>query len=172
MTRLILSAQLVLIATFGLLLRGTLRQVPVETGETAPAFALTMDSGATIGPRDFGGKLLVLNFWASWCPPCLREMPSLHRFAQAMRGEGVVVAAVSIDGNAEPYRRYLQKLRPAFLTARDAEARVSASFGTFAWPETYVIDGSGRVRRKYIAERDWMDPQILADIAGLARSVR
>lgn len=172
MTRLVLSAQAVLLATLALVLNGTLRQLPVEAGQCAPPFSLTMDSGATIEPRSFGGKLLVLNFWASWCAPCVREMPSLNRLAQAMRGQGVVVAAVSIDRHAQPYLRYLEQLRPSFLTTRDEEARVSASFGTFAWPETYVIDESGRVRRKYVAERDWMDPRILADFAELARNGR
>lgn len=172
MTRYLLSTQLVLLAAFGFTIYATLVHSPVETGESAPGFTLTMDSGQTIGPRDFGGKLLVLNFWASWCAPCVREMPSLNQFAQATRDKGVVVAAVSIDGNEAAYRRYLKVLRPGFLTTRDGEARVSAAFGTFAWPETYVIDPSGRVRRKYIAERDWMDPQILSDIGQLAAQVR
>lgn len=136
----------------------------MEPGQTAPAFAFQTDDGRTVSRDEFGGKLLVINFWATWCAGCVREMPSLSRFAAEMRSEGIVVAAVSIDRNEQAYRRFLQQLRPSFRTSRDPEGDISASFGTFRIPETYVIDRSGRVRQKYIAERDWKDPIIISEI--------
>ena len=136
----------------------------VEQGDKAPGFAVTTEKGKKITPSEFGGKLLVLNFWATWCPPCVEETPSLSEFAKTYEKEGIVVVAVSIDKNEAAYRRFLAQVRPGFQTARDPEADVPARFGTFKWPETYVIDQSGRVRQKYISNRNWMDPAVVNEI--------
>jgi thiol-disulfide isomerase/thioredoxin len=68
---------------------------------------------------NFGGKLLVLNFWATWCPPCVQETPSLSQFAATYANKGVVVLGVSVDKDEKAYRNFLQKFNPAFLYARD-----------------------------------------------------
>jgi cytochrome c biogenesis protein CcmG/thiol:disulfide interchange protein DsbE len=136
----------------------------IEPGQRAPKFSFQTDDGHIISRNDFGGKLLVLNFWASWCVPCVEEMPTLKRFASDMRGEGIVVAAVSIDRNQESYRRFIRNLRPTFLTVRDPASEIAYSFGTFKIPETYVIDRSGRVRQKYVSYKNWVDPSIANEI--------
>ena len=119
-------------------------------GDKAPDFTITTDSGKQITRSDFGGRLLVLNFWATWCPPCVEEMPSLDEFQKRLAASGVVVLGVSVDTNEPPYRAFLQKARVSFLTARDPQASISAEYGTFKYPETYVIDSSGRVLQKHI----------------------
>jgi len=81
-----------------------------------------------------------------------------------MQGQGVVVLAVSVDKNEQAYKRFLQQVRPAFLTTRDPDADIPAEFGSFKWPETYVIDQSGRVRQKYVSNRNWTDPAIMNEI--------
>jgi cytochrome c biogenesis protein CcmG, thiol:disulfide interchange protein DsbE len=136
----------------------------VEQGDKAPGFAVTTENGNKITPSDFGGKLLVLNFWATWCPPCVEETPSLSEFAKIYGKDGIVVVAVSVDKSDAAYRRFLAQVRPGFQTARDPDADVPARFGTFKWPETYVIDQSGRVRQKYISNRNWMDPAVVNEI--------
>jgi thiol-disulfide isomerase/thioredoxin len=140
---------------------GTLEPRVVNKGDTAPKFIVTTDQGRTVSRADFGGKLLVLNFWATWCAPCLEELPSLDQFSRKFANQGVTVLAVSVDKNEKRYRDLLNRVKPGFLTARDADANLPASYGTFLYPETYVIDSNGKVLYKEAAARDWMDPAFL-----------
>lgn len=134
-----------------------LRTPVVNVNDRAPDFTITTDDGRTISRSNFGGRLLVLNFWATWCPPCIEEMPSLDRLQQRFAASGVVVLGVSVDRDVDAYRRFLERARISFLTARDPEARISARYGTFKYPETYLIDRRGRVREKIIGPADWTE---------------
>jgi cytochrome c biogenesis protein CcmG/thiol:disulfide interchange protein DsbE len=146
---------------------GTLEPRIVKAGDLAPDFRIVTDSGRTITRSDFGGKLLVLNFWASWCPPCVEETPSLNAFQKRMGPDGVVVLGVSIDANEKLYKQFVDRYKVAFSTARDPEANISASYGTFQIPESYIIDRTGRVREKIISNANWMDPEFLARVKSL-----
>ena len=137
----------------------------VVAGDTAPEFTIAADNGRTVSVPSFGGKLLILNFWASWCPPCVQETPSLSRFAQAYAGKGVVVMGVSVDKDEKAYRAFLQRFNPAFLTARDF--KIHEDYGTFMYPETYIIDAKGKVLRKLAEPEDWMAPGITQYIDSL-----
>ena len=137
---------------------GTLEPKIIQKGDTAPKFSVTTDQGRPVSRSDFGGKLLVLNFWATWCPPCIEELPSLDRFTRTFADKGVTVLAVSVDQNEKRYRELLDRVKPGFLTVRDPEAHIPASYGTFMYPETYIIDTNGKVLYKEVAGRDWMDP--------------
>lgn len=129
-----------------------------KPGDTAPDFAIKAENGRNMTPRDFGGKVLVLNFWATWCAPCIEEFPELNRFAAEHAKDGVVVFGVSIDKNEKLYRQFLQSVQPSFPTTRDPEAGIAASYGTFRFPETYVIDKNGKVAFKVEGPiRDWQD---------------
>jgi len=154
------------VALVGLIfiIKDSFEQRVVEQGDKAPSFAVVTEKGQKITAADFGGKLLVLNFWATWCPPCVEETPSLSEFARSVQKDGIVVVAVSVDKNEAAYRKFLQQVQPGFQTARDPEADVPARFGTFKWPETYVIDRNGMVRQKYISNRNWMDPAVMSEI--------
>jgi len=129
----------------------------VGVGDTAPDFTITADNGRTITRENFGGRLLVLNFWATWCAPCLEELPSLNQFAKEMAGSGVVVLGVSMDTKAEAYRAFLNRTQVSFLTARDPGAKISADYGTFKYPESYIIDSNGKVLQKIIGATNWTD---------------
>jgi thiol-disulfide isomerase/thioredoxin len=137
----------------------------VVAGDAAPEFALTADSGRSVSVPNFGGKLLVLNFWASWCPPCAEETPSLSRFAREYANRGVVVLGISVDRDEKAYRAFLQRYRPAFLTARDL--KIHEDYGTFMYPETYIIDSHGKVLQKIAEPADWMNPKITGYINSL-----
>jgi len=137
----------------------------VEQGDAAPAFSVVADNGATIGVPHFGGKVLVLNFWATWCPPCVEETPSLSQFAEQFRDKGVVVLALSVDRDEKAYRAFLNKYKPAFLTARDF--KVHADYGTFIYPETYIIDARGKVQQKIPEGADWSDPRLASLVSSL-----
>jgi peroxiredoxin len=153
-----------LFGTFLYTIRHSFEQRIIEPGDTAPSFAVTTESGKKLTRSDFNGKLLVLNFWATWCPPCIEEMPSLNEFARQFQKEGVVVLGVSIDQNEPAYRRFLQQNRLAFEVARDPEADIAAEYGTFKWPETYIINTEGKVVEKHVGGRNWSDPALIASI--------
>jgi thiol-disulfide isomerase/thioredoxin len=137
----------------------------VVPGEQAPPFSITADNGQRVSAPGFGGKLLVLNFWATWCPPCVEETPSMSQFARDYAGRGVVVLAISVDTNEPAYRAFLAKYRPAFLTAR--ESLIHRQYGTFMYPETYFIDSTGKVVQKIAENADWSNPNLRAYIDSL-----
>jgi peroxiredoxin len=142
-----------------------IHQRVVMAGDTAPEFTITADNGRSVSVPSFGGKLLVLNFWASWCPPCVQETPSLSRFAQEFADKGVVVLGVSVDKDEKAYRGFLDRFHPAFLTAR--ESKIHEDYGTFMYPETYIIDAKGKVVQKLAEAADWMDPKMVAYVNSL-----
>ena len=135
-----------------------------NVGDKAPNFRIVSDRGRTFTRDDFGGKLLVLNFWASWCPPCVEETPSLNQFAREFGPQGVVVLGISIDRNENLYKKFIERFQIAFPTARDPEAGISGNYGTFQIPETYLIDRTGHVVQKVISNQNWMDPEFLARV--------
>ena len=128
-------------------------------GSAAPDFTL-QDSQTRVTLSQFRGKVLVLNFWGTFCPPCIEEMPSLVEMQRRMQAKGVVVLAVSIDDDDSAYRRFLKEHSINLLTVRDAEKRVPTLYGTHGWPETYIIDRNGTMQRKFIGAVDWTDPEI------------
>lgn len=160
-------AAIVCVAALAYPVWDSLQERVVNVGDNAPGFRIKTDDGKEISRSDFGGSLLVLNFWATWCPPCVEEMPSLDAMAQRLGPRGVVVLGVSVDTNEKLYAQFLKQARVGFLTARDPESGISAEYGTFKYPETYVIDRNGKVRRKHVGPRDWMDPQLLRDLESL-----
>jgi peroxiredoxin len=157
----------VLLAVLAGVIVGSLRETVVIVGDTAPDFEITTDSGKRITRADFGGRLLVLNFWATWCPPCVEEMPSLDEFQKRLASSGVVVLGISVDKSEPEYREFLRKSKISFLTARDPQAAISAEYGTFKYPETYVIDSQGRVLQKHIGARLWTDEKLIQQIQAL-----
>lgn len=146
---------------------GTLEQKVISAGDIAPEFTVTTDAGKTITRSNFGGKVLVLNFWASWCAPCVEEIPSLVEFQKQLAPEGVVVVGVSIDANEKLYKQFLDRFKVNFPTSRDPESNVSASYGTFQIPETYIIDSTGKVREKIISNVNWMDPDLIKRVRSI-----
>ncbi|HEX3748609.1 MAG TPA: TlpA disulfide reductase family protein [Bryobacteraceae bacterium] len=146
-------------------LYAAIHQRVVEAGDTAPDFSITADNGRTVTLPNFGGKVLLLNFWASWCGPCAEETPSLSQLAKDYASKGVVVLGVSVDKDPQAYQRFLQKYSPAFLTVRDL--KLHEEYGTFMYPETYIIDAKGHVALKIAEPADWMNPNLTKIIDSL-----
>lgn len=165
--RVLLAALGVAFLGFAFTIHDLFEQKIVDVGDTAPAFAVTAEDGRRITRSDFGGKLLVLNFWATWCPPCVEEMPSLDQFAREMQSAGVVVLGVSVDKNEAAFKRFLAQRKLGFPVARDPEADIPSEYGTFKWPETYVINQEGKVVQKHIGVVNWTDPRVVQQIKSL-----
>ncbi|MGH9785225.1 MAG: TlpA family protein disulfide reductase [Terriglobia bacterium] len=136
-------------------------------GETVPNFTLRSEDGQVVALGDFRGKIVLLNFWATWCPPCIEEMPSLNRLAEQNADKGLQIIGVSVDENADAYQEFLSRNKISFLTVRDASRGTSDRYGTFKLPESYVVSREGRLLRKVIGAADWTSQEMLTYFEGL-----
>jgi len=161
-----LTLLIVLTLAFAGLIVVSLQNSSAKEGGPAPAFSVTTDRGKTITQDSFGGKLLVLHFWATWCGGCVQEIPSLNVFQRKFADKGVVVVAISIDKNPEKYKSFLEKIPVSYATARDPNADISTEYGTFQYPETYLIK-DGRVVHKYANAENWTSDDITQYVEGL-----
>jgi cytochrome c biogenesis protein CcmG, thiol:disulfide interchange protein DsbE len=132
---------------------------PPRIGSSAPDFTL-QDSQSKVTLSQFHGQIVVLNFWATWCQPCVEEVPSLVEMQRRMKANGVTVLAVSVDVDDAAYREFVKNHSATLLTVRDPDQKTNRLYGTFKFPETYIIDRNGVMRRKFIGAVDWTDPQI------------
>jgi cytochrome c biogenesis protein CcmG, thiol:disulfide interchange protein DsbE len=132
---------------------------PPRIGSAAPDFTL-QDSQNKVTLTQFRGQVLVLNFWATWCAPCVEEIPSLVEMQRRMKAKGVTVLAVSVDVDENAYKQFIKDHNVNLLTVRDPSGSSNHLYGTFKFPETYVIDRGGVMRRKFIGAVDWTEPDI------------
>jgi cytochrome c biogenesis protein CcmG, thiol:disulfide interchange protein DsbE len=137
---------------------------PGNIGKPAAQFVIS-DGGQTIDLSKLRGRVVVLNLWATWCPPCIEELPSLLALHKAM--PDLAIVAVSIDQDPDVYHRFLIEHHVDFLTFRDEDQRVNALYGTAQIPETYVIDRQGILRRKFISAQNWTSPEITGYLSKL-----
>jgi peroxiredoxin len=140
---------------------------PRQLGRTAPNFTVT-DSQHTVSLASYRGHVVLLNFWASWCGPCLEELPSLEALHQQM--PDVQILGVSIDTDTEAYQQFLTLHHVDFLTVVDPAQQSNALYGTYRPPETYIIDKQGVIRRKFIGPQDWTSPEIVSMLRRLTAS--
>jgi peroxiredoxin len=132
---------------------------PPRIGNAAPDFTVK-DADRQVQLSQLRGQVVVLNFWATWCPPCVEETPSLVQMQQKLKDKGVVVLAVSVDADESAYKRFLKDHNVNLLTVRDADQKSNNLYGTIRFPETYIIDRQGMVRRKFIGAVDWNSPEV------------
>ncbi len=165
--RILLGGIALLLVAFVGLLANSLNEHVVKEGDTAPSFTIRTDTGKTMGPEAFPGKVLILNFWASWCAPCVEEMPSLDSLQKRFAGQGVTILGVSIDTDAKAYRQFLSKTPVSFETAMETANRINVDYGTLQVPETYIIDRSGKVIKKIIGKETWNDERVINYVQSL-----
>jgi peroxiredoxin len=150
------------------------RSKPSSIGNAAPDFSIH-DSEHSVTLSQLRGKIVVLNFWATWCPPCIEEMPSLVQMQKKMQDKGIMVLAVSVDDDANDYHKFLKDHSVDLLTVRESGQRtdkgviapVSSRYGTIKVPETYIIDRGGVIRRKFIGPVDWNQTEIVEYLSRL-----
>jgi peroxiredoxin len=137
----------------------------LQTGE-APDFELKDVSGRSISLRSLRGHPVFLNFWATWCPPCTEEMPSMENLAVGLDGTDVRTVAVSVDEDWDVIKRFFSSgTRLGVLL--DQSREVPKRYGTDKFPETYFIDARGFVRHYFINKRDWSRPEAIACLESL-----
>jgi cytochrome c biogenesis protein CcmG, thiol:disulfide interchange protein DsbE len=137
---------------------------PTQIGRPAPDFTVA-DAGRSVRLSKYRGKVVLLNFWATWCAPCIEELPYLNQLQRQM--PQLIVLGVDMGEDDGVYRQFLAAHPIDFLTIPDAQQRSNALYGTFRPPETYVIDRSGHIRRKFIGPQDWTSPEILGYLSQL-----
>jgi thiol-disulfide isomerase/thioredoxin len=130
---------------------------PHSIGKPAPEFVMS-DGVTTVDLARLRGKVVVLNLWATWCAPCVEELPSLLALQQRM--PQLAVVAVSIDQDDAVYRKFLTQHHVSVLTVRDPDMKINQLYGTSLIPETYIIDRSGMIRRKFVNAQDWTGAEI------------
>jgi cytochrome c biogenesis protein CcmG, thiol:disulfide interchange protein DsbE len=130
---------------------------PGQTGKAAPDFTVS-DGATSIHLANYRGRVVLLNFWATWCPPCIQEMPALLQL-QHDRPD-LAVLAVSIDEDPAAYSRFLARHHVDLISVRDPGQSAAKLYHTEGWPETYIIDRKGIIRRKIVGDPDWSNPEI------------
>jgi peroxiredoxin len=143
---------------------------PAVEGKLAPDFTLKDLSGRPVQLSSLKGKVVLVNFWATWCPPCREEVPSLVRMNQAMQGKPFQLLAVSIDeGGKDAVTRFFQSSGTTLPALLDTDGAVARRYGTTGVPETFVIDTKGVIMKKVVGGMDWSAPQVLAALDELGR---
>lgn len=133
----------------------------IGQGDRAPEFTLTTLDGKRASLSDFRNKVVMVHFWATWCPPCVEEMPTIEKLYRDFPDKDLEILAVSVDeGGPEAVRSFLKTNKLALPVLLDPGAAVSKSYGTYKFPETYILDRSGIVRYKVIGPADWSDPAV------------
>jgi cytochrome c biogenesis protein CcmG, thiol:disulfide interchange protein DsbE len=133
---------------------------PPRIGSNGPEFTV-QDAQNKITLSQYRGQVVVLNFWATWCAPCIEELPSLVEMQRRMKAKGVTVLAISVDVDDNAYRRFVRDHHVNLLTVRDPDQKSPALYGTHLFPETYILDRNGVMRRKFIGAVDWTEPEIV-----------
>jgi cytochrome c biogenesis protein CcmG/thiol:disulfide interchange protein DsbE len=135
-------------------------------GKTAQDFLLSV-AGKPQRLSDFHGKVVVLNFFGTWCQPCIEETPALNRLQRYIAARNGVVLGVSADEDPAKYEEFLKQQGVIFATYRDPTttgslSEIAKSYGTSVYPETYIIDRRGKIARKFIGFQQWDSPEMLA----------
>jgi cytochrome c biogenesis protein CcmG, thiol:disulfide interchange protein DsbE len=137
-------------------------------GRRAPDFTFMLD-GQTKHLSDLHGQVVVLNFWASWCPPCVEETPSLNELQATIAPLGGTVLGISVDEDSGAYQKFLHDDGVTFPTYDDTSGKTPGFYGTSMYPETYVINRDGEIARKIVGPQNWQDPAMLESIEAVMK---
>jgi len=135
-------------------------------GKKAKDFSVEI-SGKPRHLSDYKGTIVVLNFWATWCPPCVEETPALNRLHKYIASRNGVILGIAADEDTAAYDKFLRDQGVLFPTYRDPATKdnhspIAQTYGTSMYPETYVIDRNGKIARKFIGFQQWDSPEMLA----------
>lgn len=135
---------------------------------TASGFDLETPDGSRVRLADFRGKPLIVNFWATWCPPCRAEMPSIQRAWEQLKDEGIGVIAINVGEDAETINQFTDDTPVTFPLPMDLDSRVVQAWPIRGLPTTFVVDPEGRLAYVATGEREWDDPALWDLVRALA----
>jgi peroxiredoxin len=150
---------------------------PPDIGGLAPNIQAVTLAGTTVELEQYRGRVVLLNVWATWCRPCVTEMPALQRTYDRLNAEGFDVIAVSVDNAAlglgdpaQAVRDFVAEHAITFPILLDPESRIENALAIAGLPMSWLIDRSGHIRGRFIGPRDWDDPEFEAEIRSLLES--
>ncbi len=150
---------------------GSLLAAPTRAAAPTGAPAASIPTVDAAGVRKLldarRGKVIVLNLWATWCAPCLDEMPTLERLRFALDGRAAEVVAISVGDTPARVKRFLEQLPIDIPILLDRDRTALEAWQTRVLPSTYILDAAGRPRWRYVGERNWDDPVVLRAIDAL-----
>lgn len=170
MRYLVLIALLVVIGVGAYIYLNLPSTTAVVAGDVAPDFQLEDTKGNQVSLASLRGKIVMVNFWATWCPPCIEEMPSMERLNEVMAGDDFVMLAINTEAdgrNVVP--PFLKKTPHTFPVLYDDKGVVQSRYGVFKFPESFIVGKDGKVIEKVIGPLDWSSPDTIAYFKGLTK---
>jgi thiol-disulfide isomerase/thioredoxin len=131
-------------------------------GEAAPSLQLSDAQGSRHSLGDYRGRVVLVNFWTTWCPPCIREIPALEGLARHVADRPFAVLMVNVSESAGVLRRFTRLTEAGIVVLRDADGATARRWGVDGYPTSFVVDAAGRVRAKVFGEEAWDGPEWLA----------
>jgi peroxiredoxin len=140
------------------------------TGLPAPNFTLPGLDGKMVSLNDYRGKVVLLNIWATWCPPCVDEMPSMEKLYQELKGDGFEILAVSIDeSGAKTVLPFMKRHKLSFPALTNPKGDIKNLYQITGVPESFILDQNGIIVEKIIGPRDWVSPEVIRFFINLIR---
>jgi peroxiredoxin len=163
------AAILVFLAVSGLLILFSLEQnnsylnySPLKTGLPAPNFTFPGLDEKSVSLFDYRGNVVLVNIWATWCPPCVDEMPSMEKLYKELKGENFEILAVSIDTlGSKVVAPFMKDYKLSFPALIDSGGTITTLYQTTGVPESFIIDKEGVLIEKIIGPRDWAKPEVI-----------
>jgi len=139
------------------------------SGGATPPLELADLQGAKHKLADYRGKVVLVNFWATWCVPCREEMPSIERLRASLEGRPFVVLAVNLAEPESRIRKFLEATPVGFPVLLDRDTQASKAWQARLLPVTYIVGPDGAIRYRYVGELDWSGPEARKAILGLLK---
>jgi cytochrome c biogenesis protein CcmG/thiol:disulfide interchange protein DsbE len=164
-----LAAVAILVLAFGVVWLQSAKYEPLTVGMAAPDFTLQDMAGKNQKLSDYRGKVIFLNFWATWCKPCKEEMPSMQALWENLKKEEFVMLAISMDRvtTKKDIPPFVENMKLTFPILTDSWGQTDNRYKLMGVPETYIIDQNGVLREKVIGPRDWTRPESMEIIVQL-----
>lgn len=143
------------------------RELQPYKGAATPPLVLKDLSGKTHNLKDYRGQVVLINFWATWCPPCRAEMPSMQRLKEKMAGRPFVILAVDMGETEDAVKSYIREIKTDFAVLMDKDGHALKAWKVFAFPTSYVVDAQGKIRYGLFGSIEWDEADTVGKITRL-----
>ena len=131
------------------------RELQPYKGDATPPLVLKDLNGKSVNLKDYRGRVVLINFWATWCPPCRAEMPSMQRLKEKMAGKPFAILAVDMGETQDVVRAYIREIKTDFTVLLDKDGHALKAWKVFAFPTSYVVDAQGKIRYGLFGATEW-----------------